>query len=169
MDKKIIHFNNKKRLKLLFLGVAIMIFATVMLYLSLRSDVPRVAYILAFSGLSLASVTIIIIQILRIISKEQIGLEMDDSGFDFKGTSLGKTIGKVNWQDIRSIQTGTVYGSNQLFVKLMQPQSQANKINNPQMRKILIEKGLPINTDELNIDFHEMETYIMQYYHRYHS
>lgn len=168
MNKKAVLFNNKKRIKLFVLGLLIVLFDGAMLYISLQSTVIRIAYVLAFAGLLLAGLMLVIVQMRRITSKERLGLALDSNGFDFKGTSIGKAVGKISWCDIEAIQANTAYGRQQLFVKLIKPEPYVDKISNTQIRKLILKEGLPLNADELDIDFHEMETCMMEYYHRYH-
>ncbi|GGC35222.1 hypothetical protein GCM10011386_29200 [Parapedobacter defluvii] len=168
MNKRTFLFNPKKRRKILIMGVLVAVLGGAMLYVSLQSGGIKTGYVLVFASVTVGGGSMALAQLLRMTSREQTGLELDADGLYFKGTILGKTVGKIKWRDIAAIQTGTVHGSNQLFVKLAVPGQYAAKIANRQVRKILSAQGLPLNADELDIDFHEMETCIMQYYHQYH-
>ena len=99
-NKKTIPFNNKKRLKILLSGVLLTLLAGVILAISLQSDSIKIMHVLVCSGLVAAGLVLVIGQTVRMMSKTRVGLEMDHSGFDFKATSLGRSVGKINWQDI---------------------------------------------------------------------
>lgn len=167
MNKHTFPFNHKKRLKLLVMGALAAMLGGTLLYVSLQSGGIKIGYILVFAGVVISGGGMALAQLFKMISREQTGLELDADGLYFKGTTLGRAIGKVGWRDVEAIRTGTVHGSHQLFVKLAAPERYAAKTANRQVRKILCTQGLPLNADELAIDFHEMETCIMQYYHQY--
>ncbi|GGG95862.1 hypothetical protein GCM10007415_33870 [Parapedobacter pyrenivorans] len=169
MNKRTFLFNRKKRLKLLTAGLLLVVMGGAMLYVSSQAGRIKTGYVLVFAGVMVGGSSMALAQLFSLINRKQAGLELDADGLLFKGTTLGRTIGKIKWRDIAAIQTGRAHGSNQLFVKLAVPERYAAKTANRQVRKIRSACGLSLNADELDIDFHEMETFIMQYYHHYHS
>ncbi len=169
MNKRTFLFNPKKRLKLLIAGLLVAALGGAMLYVSLPSGRIKIGYILVVAGVTVGGGGMALAQLFGMTNRKQAGLELDAEGLYFKGTALGRAIGKVKWRDVEAIQTGVVHGSNQLFVKLAVPEWYAAKTANRQVRKIRSAHGFLLNADELDIDFHEMETCIMQYYHQYHS
>lgn len=167
MRTKTFQFSTKKRIRLIAFGLLITLFSCAMLYTVLLSG--KIIHTLAFSALALTGIVMVFVQLSRLWYKKQVGLELDPEGFYFDATSLGKKIGKIRWQDVQSIQTGSVYGSSQLFVKLTRAEPYLSKIKDPQQREIILESGFPLHADTLNATFNEMESDVMQYYHQYHS
>ncbi|WP_312553181.1 STM3941 family protein [Empedobacter brevis] len=160
--KKTVLFNTKKRLKLLLRAILLTLFSGGMLTIILLTNPVKVIYVVLFSGLLLAG-------ILNMMSKNRTGLELDDNGLLFLGTPLGRKLGRVQWQDIQSIQPAKVYNTNQLLMTFTDLQRYAAKVTNPQSRKIIIENGFPLNADELDISFQDLQTLVTEYYHRYRS
>lgn len=164
--KKTVLFNPKKRLKLLLRAILLTLFSGGMLTIILLTNPVKVTYAVLFSGLLLAGIVLLIAGILNMISKNRTGLELDNNGLLFLGTPLGRKLGRVQWQDIQSIQPAKVYNTNQLLMTFTDPQRYAAKVTNPQSRKIIIENGFPLNADELDISFQNLQTLVTEYYHR---
>lgn len=169
MNPKTILFSRKKRLKILFTGLAVLLLGAIMLGIVLQADRVKIIYVLAFALIMMGALVITIVQLVKILGEQQAGLQLDKDGFIFNSTSIGKQIGKVKWQDIALFKAGSAHNTNQLFVQFKNPSKYIDNVSNQQIRQTLITYGLPLNDSELDISFHEMQTLVMQYYHEYHN
>ena len=155
MRRKVIHFNTKRRNKhLLLTAVAVLITGTTA-YFALHGDGP--VYAVMACTLVVATLLLAIMQVIRTITRPKTGLELDAEGIRFNGSKLGRKAGKIRWRDIQAVQTSTTDGKKQLLVKFFQTQTGMGR------------KGLPIHAKALDINFYEMETLVLHYYHRYHE
>lgn len=169
MEEKIIKYSNRKRLFLIVYGLIICIASGIMLYLILTAERVKVTYALCFAMLNIIGIVLIAFQIRKVFGSDKVGLKMDSEGFVFSGTTLGRQVGRLSWQDISSINSSKVYGSKQLFLKLRSPDDLLKKLSGNQGSQVLLQYGLPINASELEIGFSDLETLMMQYFHRYHQ
>ena len=97
------------------------------------------------------------LQVVKILTRSGPGLELDDVGLQFNGSALGRKIGKISWQEIQAFQTHMAHGEKQLLVKYIR------------FKSTMESKGLPIYSKGLDINFYEMETLILHFYHQYHA
>ena len=155
MRRKVIHFNSKRHNKYLLLtAVAVLITGTTA-YFALHGGFP--AYAVMACTLFAATLLFAIMQVIRTFTLPKTGLELDAEGIRFNGSKLGRKAGKIQWRDIQAVQTSTTDGKKQLLVKFFQTQTGMGR------------KGLPIHAKALDINFYEMETLVLHYYHRYHE
>lgn len=97
------------------------------------------------------SVLYLLVQLLKEKQRSDVGLELDQEGFLFRASPMGRKIGKIKWQDVRIIQTGTADGKKQLLIKFAS------------------NKRLTIDDNRLHASFYEMETQVLYFYHQYHN
>ncbi len=129
--------------------------AGILWFISLRTDMISSTVI---SGALFALTGLIsTIQLLQIVRRPKTALELDAEGLRFNASYRGRKTGKINWKHIQSIQMRTADGKKQLLVKFTQLPSS------------IYGNGLIIHATELSINFYEMETLILNFYHRYHE
>lgn len=155
MHSEVIYFNTKRHNSHLLMTVAAMLATGLLCCTSLYGG--NLVYTAIFGILFGGTVLFAIIQLIRTINQPKTGLELDAEGIRFNGSKLGRKIGKISWQDIRAVQTGTADGKKQLLVKLLHRHTSVGY------------QGLPIHAKALDINFYEMEALILLFYHRYHE
>ena len=167
MNELKIEYNRKKRIKILFLGLAILIVSIIMLYFMIFEDskikIFYIAMILLVTG---TSIYFIISGIKNIFNKDNTGLILNSEGFYFKGTENARKIGFVNWKDVESTATMKVYKTDQIGLKLLNCEKYIQNLNNVS-KEFTLKNGMYISSDELSIDFEELEQLIGKYYNDY--
>lgn len=162
-DKIIIDFDNSKRKKLIPIGIGLLIFASVFIYVILTAAVIKLVYLALFIILALASIYLMIKTILNINNTDQVGLILTKNGITFNGTTLAKKVGEVSWNEIEVITAKEIYNTKQLYLKLKSPK----KYIHTQSKIELANNGFFINSTELKIGFEEMYQLVTDYHKRF--
>ncbi len=168
MEETIVNFSNKKRIKLLFGGMALVIASLAFIYfmvnISKKIGVPTLCatVILALFGVFMMAVTV-----KNMVSKDQAGLILNSGGIIFKGTPAARKIGQISWTDIESLSVGTVYNDPLVFLKLSNPEKYTHAVSPKQAQQDIASRGVGVGSSELSIGFDELKNLIEQYYHKY--
>ena len=166
MNEKIIEFNTKKQIKILFLGGIVIVFCLFILYnMIFVAPKIKIFYVIGMLLISSTATYYLILALKSIFSKDKRGLILNSNGIYFKGTSNGSKIGQINWTDIKSLQTGKIYGSNFVTLKLFNAEKYIQNLDiDLKSKEYIINNGVVITNDELSINFEEMKILITKYY-----
>ncbi len=165
MEETIIKFNRNKRLRLLFFSLIIIIVVVLygyyMVYIKNRFGIMSIGLcVLGFlAGIwSLYSVS------KSILSNDQDGLIVNTNGIHFKGTSLGRNVGVVNWKDVNSISVRTVLATKFVVLYLDNVAAYKARLTPNVAHNSNLAEGFPISADELSIDYDNLNRLIINYY-----
>lgn len=169
MDEIIVNFDNKKRIKLLIIGGFVLIgIAAMALFLIF---VPNTIYIfpILFSIVAFVfGLVVFFIFLKNIFSNNRNGLVLSNKGIIFNGTPNGKKIGKILWKDVEYINIKKMYNSDFIFLKLNSLTLDRYLINlGIHGRNDVINNGVGITNDELDIEFNKMRGLIEAYFIKY--
>ena len=167
MQDILIKYNTKKRVKLFVIGICISLLGGILTYVIIHSNKIAISYLLAFALIGISGIIISFVQVLNMLKKDQVGLFLNNIGILFKGTSMGRSIGTIKWEDITSIKSEKAFGTQQLFLRLKDDAITPALKKNKTFYSVLENHGFPVNATELDVDFHKMEALIIQYYHHY--
>lgn len=106
-------------------------------------------------------------------SSKHRGLLLDEEGFLFQQTLLGRKIGKVMWKDIADLQATTLQVSSMntvscVLVTFTDPAKYEQKLST-QYREYLAQHNgrFPVVSGELEIGLEEMTDWMMMYWKKY--
>lgn len=169
MNEIIINFDNKKRIKLLVIGLfALVGVAAFALFLIFIPNTIYVFPILFSVGAFIWGLVIFFIFLKSIFSNNKNGLILSDEGIIFNGTPNGRKIGKILWKDIDRISIGKIYSTDFIFLKLNYLILDRYLINiRAYERNNIINNGIGITNNELDIKFDKMKELIEAYFVKY--
>ncbi|MGF6906699.1 STM3941 family protein [Fusobacterium sp. PH5-44] len=166
MSEIIIKFDNKKRIKSMILG-ALVISSLALLALFLIF-IPNTIYIfpIIFSVVGfILGLVAFFISLKNFFSKNKNGLILSNDGIVFNGTPNGRKIGKILWKDINYLNVKKVYNSYFVFLKLNSLILDKYMINiGVHGRTSILNDGVGITNDELDITFDKMRKLIEDYF-----
>ncbi|PUV25348.1 STM3941 family protein [Sphingobacterium athyrii] len=167
MNEIIIEFDNKKRLKLVCLGVVFTVAALAFAYyIFFVAEKIRIAHGTMMLMLGCLGIYFIIVGLKSLFDKDRTGLILNSDGIHFKGTPLGKAIGLIKWNAVQSVSEGIAHRSPFVSLKLQNPEDHIQNLSS-QLQQFVISNGIAVTADQLAVDFNELKSLIADYHQRY--
>ena len=165
----IILFDDKKRLKTLFWGIALAVAIILLLvYMILMSKTIFVYYVVMFIVFLALSMYLVINGLKSLADKNKAGLILDANGISSRVTPTGKKLGLINWSDISRLAPVSMYGSKFVAVSVKDKTKFLPRLNSLEQKQ-LNQTGIALNVsnNELTIGFDELYQLIDSYYSKY--
>jgi hypothetical protein len=168
-NQTIIPFDNKKRLKTLFWGIALAVAIILSLvYMLFMSKTIFLYYVVMFTVFFVLSIYFIISGIKALTDKNEAGLILDANGIHSRTTPIGKKLGVISWTDIDRLTPISVYGSKFVAVSVKDKAKFLPLLTSLEQKQ-LDKTGAAINIsdNELTIGFDELYKLLDNYYSTY--
>jgi hypothetical protein len=84
---------------------------------------------------------------------------INSRGIEFRTTTLfGKSIGLIEWTDIETITDRIGFVS----IVLKEPEKYVDKVNDKNLKQAILSMGIPISSDELEVNHEEMKRLLIR-------
>jgi hypothetical protein len=170
MTETVINYNNKKRAKILLLGVGLALFSLLFIIdILFLSDVIKIYYLLFFSLIFFGSIYFIITGIRSMLSKDKTGLVLNETGILSKVTPNGKRLGLIAWKDISALAPTKAYGVEFVSLVTNHPEKYVTLLTDQISKKQLTEQNIILNiaSSELDISYEDLKNLIEKYFTTY--
>lgn len=159
----VINYDNKKRKKIILYGFLLAIFSAIFIFIIATASVVKIFYLTMFIIIFGACLFFIFKTIKEMNSRDQVGLILNQSWLKFNGTVSGKRAGEISWIDIEAVENHEAYSTKQLYLKLKNPSKYIHEVSKIE----LANKGVFINSSELQISAEELEKLVRDSFAKY--
>lgn len=164
----IIQRSTKKNFKLLLVNIFLLVISLVIIYTMLFVSQRIYIYLLGiFCVISVGSTIGIYISAKRYLQKDKTGLILNEEGLVFRIAPAIKKIGLIRWNDIESTYSTNFMRTQCVFLRMKDLNKYVQNGLSKQTIAHFEKNGIPINSDELEISFTEMESLIIKYLKKY--
>ncbi|MEO5911605.1 MAG: STM3941 family protein [Pelobium sp.] len=158
-----IEFDNSKRRKNVLIGIGLILFCAVFIFIIATADVVKITYLTFFIVMLVCILVMVGKSVIDMNSKNQVGLVLSQTGITFNGTSAAKKIGEISWTAIETLEKHEVHSTKQLYLKLKNPQKYIKEKSKIEMAN----NGVFVNATELKINFEELISLTNDYLDKY--